>query len=198
MESVESTSLTKVKIWVDILVNCQLFFNTKCDDQLNQPSKKKTACSLSHAWFETLYRANKSPICVKPQPLKSCLKIACSNPEPEGCSLVSTICNTFPSQRFSQKTLPNYLNMYTLDWLQMIPFMHGDPPLSQNSVWVHIYARICSIRQTVIPKCSALISWAKTKIRWRWILVNHLQLYFWCLNTNVLLELLGESLLRML
>ena len=52
---------------------------------------------------EALNKVNKSLIFPKPKPLKGCLKTANINPEPEGCSLLSTICNTFSCQKFSHK-----------------------------------------------------------------------------------------------
>ena len=62
---------------------------------------------------EALDRANNFPIYIESQPLKCSQKTAKTNPESEGCSLVSTICNTFSCQKFSCKIpteLPKYVH----------------------------------------------------------------------------------------
>ena len=68
-----------------------------CGNQPNQPSKKKTDFSLSHIWL-------KSPIYAEPQPSSSCFKTVNIYLEPEGCSLVSILYNTFSCQKFPYKT----------------------------------------------------------------------------------------------
>ena len=83
---------------------------------------------------QALDKVNKFPICAKPKLLKSGLKTANINPEPEGCSLVPTCVTHFLVLNFHSKLPLDYLNMYTLDVLQMILITQRDPLLFLNSV----------------------------------------------------------------
>ena len=62
---------------------------------------------------EALTKINKSPICVEPQLLKSCLKTANITQEPDMCFVVSTISSTISYQMCSHKTpteLPKHVH----------------------------------------------------------------------------------------
>ena len=97
MELVESISMTKVKFLVDTHVNSDLI-----QYEMRQPTKpttKEDKRLFSSTYMnEDFEKVNKPPICAKPKPLKSCSNTAIINLESEGCSLVSTICNTFLSE----------------------------------------------------------------------------------------------------
>ena len=66
-----------------------------------------TNTSMAHA----LESDNKSMRCVEPQLLKSCLNFMNTEKEPEKCSLMAVICETFSCKKYSNKS-PNELNKH--------------------------------------------------------------------------------------
>ena len=74
---------------------------------------------------EALNNVNAASICVELQLLKICLKPTDVQQEPENCSQIAVICNSFFCQRVSHKIL-SFLDMYISDSLQMIWYIWGD------------------------------------------------------------------------
>ena len=170
---------------------------------------------------EVLHSANNFQIYVEPWPLNSYLETANGNLEPEGCSLVSTICNTFPNQKISNKSLLSYLKMYTVDLLQLTPLMSKDPHVLLNSIssthtcqelihQMNYYTNLhclCQLNQNQNKMIHALgqmhflmnfymelqLNSLIMNEKTRWILVNHLYLYISLLNSGMLHELLQKT-----
>ena len=67
--------------------------------------RRRTLILLTlHGWS----LGQSKPLCVEKWPLKNCLKPTSTKWEPESCSLVVAICDTFSCQKFSHKTYADF------------------------------------------------------------------------------------------
>ena len=91
---------------------------------------------------EALDKIKKPPICLEPQPLKSCLKPTNTKQESDSSSLGTSIGNTFSCEKFSHLTpaeLPKHVHFYSL---QVILYIEIEPPSWSSILNPLIYAKI--------------------------------------------------------
>ena len=113
-------------------------------------------------------------MCVKPQPLNSCLKPTNTKKEPEIVSLVTAICDTFSCQKFYHK-IPTELPIHVHFRLYAYDSIHVKKPSFFLEFWIHSCSGIRPVRYTFISNHSAHVGWKRINISWclslvRWAL----------------------------